>query len=71
MKIDCYISEGCSSEEALNVNLREALKLEETAATIKIHRMSDAEAKRLGLMGSPSVFIDGIDILPAALPGFS
>lgn len=71
MKIDCYISEGCSSEEALHINVRKALKLESADAVVEIHRMSDAEAKRLGLMGSPSVFIDGIDILPADLPGFS
>jgi hypothetical protein len=71
MKIDCYISEGCSSEEALTINIREALKLEAADATVKIHRMSDTEGKSLGLMGSPSVFVDGIDILPAALTGFS
>lgn len=71
MKIDCYISEGCSSEEALNINIEEALTLESTGARVEIHRISDGEARRLGLMGSPSVFINNIDILPADLPGFS
>ena len=53
------------------INIRAALKLESSDAVVKIHRLSNSEAKRLGLMSSPSVFVDGIDILPADLSGFS
>jgi len=71
VKIDCYISVSCSSEEALKKNIYEAMKLESVAADISFHRIDEAEAKRLGLMGSPSVLINGADILPGEIPGMS
>jgi hypothetical protein len=71
MKIDCYISTSCSSEEALKKNINEAIKLETVDAVVNIHRIDETEAKRLKLMGSPSVLINGEDILPGEMPGFS
>jgi hypothetical protein len=71
MKIDCYISTSCSSEEALTKNINEAIKLESVDADVNIHRINEAEAKRLKLMGSPSVIINGEDILPGEIPGIS
>ena len=71
MIIDCYISEGCSSEDALKKNMTEAVKLEAVDATVNIHRIDEEKAKRLQLMGSPSVLINGEDILPGEIPGFS
>jgi len=71
MKIDCYISESCSSEDSLRTNLAEALKHETVDAVVSIHIINDREAQRIGLMGSPSVLIDGVDILPGRIPGFS
>jgi hypothetical protein len=50
MKIDCYISEGCTSEEAL---------------------INESEAIEKGIMGSPAVFINGVDILPGEMPCIS
>ena len=71
MKIDCYISTSCSSEEALKKNITEAVKLESVYADVSIHRIDETEAKRLKLMGSPSVHINGEDILPGEIPGIA
>jgi hypothetical protein len=71
MKIDCYISENCSSEEDLRKNILEAVRLEAVDATIKFHRINEEEAQKMGLMGSPSVLINRKDILPGEIPGFS
>jgi hypothetical protein len=71
VKIDCYISAACSSEEALKKHIYEAIKLESVDADVSFHRINEAEAKRLKLMGSPSVLINGADILPGAIPGIS
>lgn len=71
MKIDCYISEGCSSEDALKKNIDEAIKLESINVQVNIHKIDETEEKKLKLMGSPSVLINGEDILPGEIPGIS
>jgi len=71
IKIDCYISTRCGSEGALRKNLSEAIALEGVEAEVNILRIDDLEAKRLGLRGSPSVFIDGSELEPSSLEGFS
>ncbi len=71
MKIDCYISEGCSSEDALKKNIDEAIKLESINVQVNIHKIDETEGKKLKLMGSPSVLINGEDILPGEIPGIS
>jgi len=71
MIIDCYISQACSSEAALIKNITEALKLESVDAEVNIHKIDDRAAKKLKLMGSPSVLMNGEDILPGEIPGIS
>lgn len=71
MKIDCYISEGCGSEIKLRENINEAMKLESVDADVRFHTINETEARRLGLMRSPSVLINGKDILPGEIPGIS
>lgn len=71
MRIDCYISRGCASEESLRENMKKALQIEAEEVEVNFHRIGDAEAERLGLRGSPSIFINGQDILPGEIPGFS
>ncbi len=71
MKIDCYISEGCSSEKQLRDNLRAALADSPLKPEIHFHTIAGEEAKRKGLMGSPSVLINEVDILPGEIPGIS
>ena len=71
MKIDCYLSKGCASENALRENLNRALELEAVEAQVNFRRITDAEAADLGLKGSPSVLVNGEDVQPMDLQGFS
>ncbi|MDA8240632.1 MAG: hypothetical protein M0Z67_09725 [Nitrospiraceae bacterium] len=71
MKIDCYISQGCGSEEALKENIARALEAEKIHAEVGIHRISNERASELKLSGSPSIFIDGEELQPQGVAGFS
>jgi hypothetical protein len=71
VKIDCYISQGCGSEEALKENIARALESEKIHAEVGMHRISDAKAAELKLSGSPSVFINGRELQPSGIIGFS
>ncbi len=71
MDIDCYLSPGCGSEEALRENIARALAIEKVEAKLNLHRIDDAEAVALGLTGSPSVFINGKELQPQKTVGFS
>lgn len=71
MKIECYMSMRCGSEEALRDNVREAVALEGVRAEVLFRRLSDEEAASLGLRGSPSVLVDGEDVEPAEVSGFA
>lgn len=71
MKIDCFISDECSSEAQLRENLNAALTDSSVSPDIQFHRINEEEAKRKGLMGSPSVLINDVDILPGEIPGIS
>jgi hypothetical protein len=65
------LSEGCASESALRENLNHALELEAVEARVNFHRITDEEAAGLGLKGSPSVLINGKDVQPVDVQGFS
>ncbi|MFN3396535.1 MAG: hypothetical protein ACK4Z9_07055 [Thermodesulfovibrionales bacterium] len=71
MKIDCYMSLRCGSENALRENISKALELEKNSADINFYRITEDDAKRLGIKGSPSVWINGEEIQPANIEGFS
>ena len=71
MKIDCYISRGCGSEEALKENIARALDAEKIHAEVGFHRISNEKASALKLSGSPSIFIDGEELQPQGVAGFS
>jgi hypothetical protein len=71
MKIDCYLSPGCSSEDALRENITRALTIEKVEAEVNFSRADDATAMALGLTGSPSIFIDGKELQPQGTVGFS
>lgn len=71
MKIDCYISQGCGSEEAAKENIARALEAEKIHAVIGVHRITDEEAAELKLSVSPSIFIDGEELQPQGVAGFS
>ena len=71
MKIDCYISQGCGSGEPLKENITRALEAEKIYAEVVIHRISSEKAAELKLSGSPSIFIDGRELQPQGIAGFS
>ena len=60
--------EGCPSTERALVAVREALGdlgLEDVEVRIREIR-SDADAEQAGFVGSPTILIDGADLVPAA-----
>ncbi len=71
MKIDCYMSLRCGSEDALRENISKALELEGIIAEVNFYRITEDQAKSMGLRGSPSVLINGQDIQPVDIEGFS
>ena len=71
MKIDCYLSLRYGSEEDLRKNITFALLSEKVQAEVNFHRINDDNAMSLGLKGSPSVFIDGMELQPLRTTGFS
>jgi len=71
LKIDCYLSLTCLSEEDLKTNIKLAIEKEQKEAEIKIHRINNDEALSLKLSGSPSIFINGKELQPLNMAGFS
>jgi len=71
LTIDCYLSQGCQSEEALKISIVAALEREGIKADVNFYRINDAEALSRGLSGSPSVFINGKELQPSGTIGFS
>ena len=71
MKIDCYLSSGCGSEDALRENIARALEYEGIQAEVTFQRIEDAKASTMKLTGSPSVFINGKELQPSGIAGFS
>ncbi len=62
LQIDCYLSSGCGSKEALRENISRALALEGVfpfPAEVKFHLLDNEKALAMGLTGSPSVIING------------
>jgi hypothetical protein len=70
MNIDCYLFQGCGSEEALRENIAQAIAIEKAKAEVNYHKIDDEKALALGLSGSPSVFVDGKEIQPQGTVGF-
>ena len=71
IKIDCYLSPECASEEPLRKNIHSALTAEKIKVNVGFHRIDDDEAISLGLSGSPSVFINGKELQPQGTVGFA
>ncbi len=71
MKIDCYLSPECASERALRKNIELAMALESIDAQLCIRRLDDDEAIAIGATGSPSVFINGQELQPLGIAGFT
>ena len=62
MKIDCYLSEHCGSYYQLRDNIGLALKELGGTAEVVYHTISYDEAVSLGISGSPTIRLDGMDL---------
>ena len=71
MRIDCYLSPECASEEALRENINRALAIEKVEVDVSLQRIDDNRAMALGVSGSPSVFVNGKELQPQGSVGFS
>ncbi|UCH80961.1 MAG: hypothetical protein JSW20_14680 [Nitrospiraceae bacterium] len=65
------MSPGCASEKPLKEHVHQTLRLEGIDADVQLHRISEEDAIRIGLKGSPSILINGADIMPEEISGFS
>lgn len=65
MKIELLYFDGCPSWQNGLDNLKTALASEGIQADISLVKVGDnAEAARLKFLGSPSYYIDGVDLWP-------
>ena len=62
MKIDCYLSEHCGSYYQLRENIGHALQELGLDAEVAFHTVSYDEAISLGISGSPTIRLDGMDL---------
>jgi len=69
MKIDCYLSEHCGSYHQLHENIGRALRELGMTADVRFRTVSYDEALTLGIKGSPTIRIDGRDIVEDGVPG--
>jgi hypothetical protein len=68
MKVECFFSPGCASKEKLQENIQQALREEGVDAEVSLREITQAEAERLRVGGSPTVWVDGQDLEPGMLP---
>jgi hypothetical protein len=71
MKIDCYLSQTCGSEEALKTNISLALERESMEVEVNFYRIDETKATSIGVSGSPSIFINGKELQSSGILGFS
>lgn len=63
-RIDCYISELCGSYYQLRESIDRALSELDIAADVRYHTIYYDDAVARGILGSPSVWINGKDAFP-------
>ena len=71
MKIDCYISEGCGSYHQLKENIEKAVTELRVEAEVVYHTVYYDDAVALGIKGSPSIRINGKDMVEGGSPGIA
>jgi hypothetical protein len=69
--IECYLSIGCGAEDALWKNIGAAMAVEGVDADVRMSRITDDEARERGFRGSPTVLVNGVELDPADMDGFS
>ena len=63
MRIDCYLSEHCGSYHRLKENIEQALRELSREADVLFHTVYYDDAVALGIPGSPTVRVNGRDLL--------
>ncbi len=71
MKIDCYISEICSSYHELRENIDKAVSELGVNAEVNYHTVHYEEALSKDIKGSPSIWINGKDAFEGGRPGIN
>ena len=67
MKVELLYFDGCPNYEAFVSHLRELMDRAAVDAELELRRVeSDADARRLRFLGSPTVRVDGRDVEPEA-----
>lgn len=63
MRIEILVIAGCPSFPGTLENVRDALRLEGLPEVVEVAWIQDeAEAKSKGMIGSPTVLVEGVDI---------
>lgn len=62
MKIDCYLSEHCGSYHQLRENIDSALRDLGREAEVAFHTIYYEDAVRMGIIGSPTIQVNGKDL---------
>ncbi len=69
IKLDFQYFEGCPNHKKMSGNLKEAIKgLEDKIDLKEILVEDEVTAKRVGFIGSPTLLINGEDIVGASVP---
>ncbi len=68
MKIDIFMAEQCGSYYQIQEVVRQALSELGVAADVAYHTIFYDDAVGKGIMGSPSVWINGRDAFPGGNP---
>jgi hypothetical protein len=67
MRVDVLVFDGCPNIETTLERARSAIAAANIEADLRLVRVADeAEAHRLGFLGSPTVRVDGADVDPGA-----
>jgi hypothetical protein len=69
LHIACFYYAGCASHDVLPDRLEQALRAENVQAEVEHRVISIEEGERLGMRGSPTVLISGVDILAGGAEG--
>jgi hypothetical protein len=72
MKIDCYLSEHCGSYHQLRENIDRAMRELGLQAEVVYHTIYFDDAVRMGIIGSPTIQVNGKDLFAGAgTPGIT
>jgi len=63
VQIDCYLSEHCGSYHKLKANIDQALQELSIQAEVAFHTVYYDDAVALGIPGSPTIRVNGKDLL--------